>query len=137
MNKKDLAAGVKQMRSVAKLLTQWADDLEASAGGVSAAVGGTASDTGAGVAVGIGADVGSSSAVSAARAAAVAPAPAPAPTLAEVKKYLTEKCAAGYSAQVKAAIASFGVSSLSGVPAEKYAELMALTAGIGGDADAG
>lgn len=134
MNKKDLAAGVKQMRSVAKLLTQWAGDLEASAGGVSAAVGGTASDTGAGVAVGIGADVGSSSAAP----AAVPPAaPAPAPTLSEVKKYLTEKCAAGYSAQVKAAIASFGVSSLSGVPAEKYAELMALTAGIGGDADAG
>ena len=126
MNKKDLAAGVKQMRSVAKLLTQWADDLEASAGGEPAAVGGTASDTGAGVAVGIGADVGSSS-----------PAPVPAPTLAEVKKYLTEKCAAGYSAQVKAAIASFGVVSLSGVPAEKYAELMALAAGIGGDADAG
>ena len=133
MNKKDLAAGVKQMRSVAKLLTQWADDLEASAGGERAAVGGTASDTGAGVAVG--ADGDSSSAAPAARAAAVAPAPAP--TLAEVKKYLTEKCAAGYSAQVKAAIASFGVSSLSGVPAEKYAELMALAAGIGGDADAG
>lgn len=129
MNKKDLAAGVKQMRSVAKLLTQWADDLEASAGGVSAAVGGTASDTGAGVAVGADGD---------SSAAAVPPAaPAPAPTLAEVKKYLTEKCAAGYSAQVKAAIASFGVSSLSGVPAEKYAELMALAAGIGGDADAG
>ena len=54
-----------------------------------------------------------------------------------MKKYLTEKCAAGYSAQVKAAIASFGVPSLSGVPAEKYAELMALAAGIGGDADAG
>ena len=54
-----------------------------------------------------------------------------------MKKYLTEKCAAGYSAQVKAAIASFGATSLSGVPEGKYGELKALADRISGDADAG
>ena len=100
MNKKDLAAGVKQMRSVAKLLEQWAEDMEK----------------------------------------ATAPAgkdEKAAPTLPEIKKYLTEKCAAGYSAQVRAVIASFGASSLSGVSPDQYSALMEAASGIGGEADAG
>ena len=131
MNKKDLATGVKQMRSVAKLLIQWADDLEASAGADgSALVAGSdaavapASDSG--TVAGAGVD------------SCVAPAAdAPAPKLPELRKLLAEKCAAGYSAQVKAAIASFGVTSLSGVPEGKYGELKALADRIGGDAHAG
>lgn len=135
MNKKDLAMGVKQMRSVAKLLTKWADDLEASAGADgSALVAGSdaaaapASDSGtvAGAAPGAGVD------------SCVAPAAcAPAPKLPELRKLLAEKCAAGYSAQVKAAIASFGATSLSGVPEGKYGELKALADRIGGDTHAG
>ena len=87
VDKKDLAAGILEMRSVAKRLMEWADDME--------------------------------------KAAAPAADSAPAvPTLAEVKAFLTGKCAAGYSAQVKALIASFGVSSLSEVPAEALGALM-------------
>ena len=74
MDKKNLAAGVKEMRSVAKKLLAWADDLEK------------------------------------------ASAPAVPQTLAAVKEFLSEKCAAGYSAQVQALIASFGAKTLSGVP---------------------
>ena len=98
MDKKNLAAGVKEMRSVAKKLLAWADDLEK------------------------------------------ASAPAAPPTLAAVKKFLSEKCAAGYSAQVQELIASFGAKTLSGVPEGSLGALLdaALLLGEEGeDANAG
>ena len=114
MDKKNLAAGIKEMRSVAKRLMAWADDLEKSA--VSAEP---------------------EPVVAADAAPAVAPA-APPPTLAEVKAFLTGRCAAGYSAQVKALIASFGASSLSSVPEESLGDLMEAARMLGeGEGDAG
>lgn len=110
IDKKNLAAGVKEMRSVAKKLLAWADDLE-KAGKKEGAE-----------------DAGCS-------AAPVAP-----PTLAAVKKILSEKCAAGYSAQVQALIASFGAKTLSGVPEGSLGALLdaALLLGEEGeDANAG
>ena len=62
-------------------------------------------------------------------------------TLPQVRKVLANKCAAGFSCQVKALIESFGVTSLGEVPEEKYAELLeavsALGAETGDDPDAG
>ena len=46
-----------------------------------------------------------------------------APARDEVKVLLTKLCAAGYSAQVKALIASFEAASLSAVPEESLREL--------------
>ncbi len=56
------------------------------------------------------------------------PAEAPAPekpevTRADLKALLTKRCAAGYSAQVKALIASYGASTLSAVPEEALGDL--------------
>ena len=107
-DKKNLAAGVKEMRSVAKRLLAWADDLEKAGKNE--------------------------------EEPEEAPAPKTPPKLDEVKAFLTKKCAAGYSAQVKALIASFGASSLSGVPAESLAALMEaaqLLGEEGEDANAG
>ena len=112
-DKKKLAAGVKEMRSVAKRLTTWADDLEKLL---------TSENSEVNEDAGCSADT-----------------PTP-PTLAEVKNFLTKLCAAGYAPQVKALIASFGAASLSGVPAESLGDLFdaALLLGEeGGSADAG
>lgn len=145
-DKKNLAAGVKEMRAVAKRLLAWADDLEAAvkAGKVGeapvvpenvlVAESVTVSDT-----------VPASGDSTAAKAVAVAPVASavPAvsdvpPTLSELKAFLTDRCAAGYAAQVKALIASYGVSSLSSVPEGAYAELMASARLLGeGEQDAG
>ena len=57
-------------------------------------------------------------------------------TLPEVRAILAEKCAAGFGTQVKALIESYGASSLKGVPADKYGELLEAVKGLG-DADAG
>ncbi|MBQ1364832.1 MAG: hypothetical protein ABTA22_04910 [Clostridia bacterium] len=92
INKRNLAAGVKEMRSVAKRLLAWADDLEKSMAQEKEAPE-TLKD-----------------------AAPV--------TTEQVKAFLTEKCAAGYGARVKALIASFGASTLSEVPAESLGELL-------------
>ena len=54
-------------------------------------------------------------------------------SLAEVKVYLTKLCAAGYSAQVKALIASFGAASLSEVPADSLDALMVAARMLGLD----
>ena len=92
INKRNLAAGVKEMRSVAKRLLAWADDLEKSM---------------------------------AQEKEAPEPLKDAAPVRTEqVKAFLTEKCAAGYGARVKALIASFGASTLSEVPAESLGELL-------------
>ena len=103
MDKKNLAAGIKEMRSVAKRLMDWADDLEKPAAGVS-------------------------------EKETAAPAP---PTLAEAKAFLTGRCAAGYSAQVKALIASFGAASLSAVPETALGDLWEQAQLLGGEPDAG
>lgn len=131
-DKKNLAAGVKEMRSVAKRLLAWADDLEKAGkneevpedGGnpVSPAV---AAPAGGGSDHGKPAEtVKEAPASKPAKTVKEAPAPKTPPKLDEVKAFLTKKCAAGYSTQVKALIASFGASSLSGVPAESLAALM-------------
>lgn len=132
IDKKNLAAGVKEMRSVAKKLLAWADDLEkAGKGEVQEDVGCPAAPDVAAPADS-GADHGEPSKAVKEEPAPVVPskvvkeepAPAAPPTLSEVKAFLTKKCAAGYSAQVQALIASFGVSSLSKVPAESLGALL-------------
>ena len=152
-NKKNLAAGIREMRSVVRRLTAWADDLE-KFGGL------TEEDTGqADGSVPAVADAPDPTPAEAMTAAVLSeapaapmpaeaqtgpaptePEPAPPPTLSEVKAYLTKLCAAGYAPQVKALIASFGAASLSGVPAESLGDLFdaALLLGEeGGSADAG
>ena len=125
----ELRAGIAEMRSVALRLTRWADDLEASCQGRKT----------------------SEKEVKDAEPAAVetkkktVAAKAPVEpvvtekelTLPEVRAILADKCAAGFSTQVKALIGSYGVSSLKGVPAEKYGELLEAVSLLGGDADAG
>ena len=131
IDKKDLAAAVVEMRSVAARLIVWADDLEKS---VSAVGQGADSSVEEPDEVVVSSDVASSTVVLDAPAV-VAPAVAPtAPvSLAEVKVYLTKLCAAGYSAQVKALIASFGAASLSEVPADSLDALMVAARMLGLD----
>lgn len=142
-DKKNLAAGVKEMRAVAKRLLAWADDLEAA---VKAGKNGEepVAPESATVAESVPVSdaapesvdqeiAGDVAAASAAPAASDVP-----PTLSELKAFLTDRCAAGYAAQVKALIASYGVSSLSSVPEGAYAELMASARLLGeGEQDAG
>ena len=126
-DKKNLAAGVKEMRSVAKRLLAWADDLEKA--GKNEEEPGKPVET-----------VKEAQASKSAETVKEALTPKTPPKLDEVKAFLTKKCAAGYSAQVKALIASFGASSLSGVPAESLAALMEaaqLLGEEGEDANAG
>ena len=129
MSKMDgLRAGIAEMRSVAQRLNQWADELEASfrtseadAPEVPASEPGPAEKK---------------------TSKQIDPEPAAAPetgktyTLPEVRAILAEKVAAGFGAQVKALIESYGVSSLKGVPADKYGELLEAVNGLG-DAVAG
>ena len=123
MDKKNLAAGVKEMRSVAKKLLAWADDLEKASAPATPAVAAPAAGSAAGG--------------KPAKAVKEAPAPVAPPTLAAVKKFLSEKCAAGYSAQVQALIASFGAKTLSGVPEGSLGALLdaALLLGEEGEED--
>ena len=112
---KKLRAGVEEIRSVAQKLLVWADDLEKS----------------------FGKDVPSEDTVPVAAAPESAPAANKPVTRAEVKSFLTTLCAKGCAAQVKALIASFGVSSLSGVPEESLDELFNAALLLGGEEDAG
>ena len=150
MDKRKLAAGVKEMRSVAKRLMMWADDLEmAGAKEVPEdadcpAVPAVDAPTGAGAddgkpaedvkkepaPVGPGADD-----KEPAENAKEEPAPEAPPTFAAVKKFLSEKCAAGYSAQVHALIGSFGAKTLSGVPAEFLGDLLDAAMLLGEEAE--
>ena len=105
MNKLDgLRAGVAEMRSVARRLMTWADDLEKSF-----------QDREAGKP----------------EMAAAGPVQKKPLALPEVRTALAEKCAAGYGAQVKALIESYGAASLKDVPAEKYEELLEAAAALG------
>ena len=129
--KKNLAAGIREMRSVAIRLTQWADDLEKYASE------GTPSDASRHL---------SAASTENPPLAVVEASPLkgtadsePAPTLAEVITFLTDVCAAGYSGQVKKLLASYGADIVSEVPEEKFGELMAKARELGeaGDGDAG
>ena len=135
MDKKNLAAGAKEMRSVAKKLLAWADDLEKAGKKEGAEDAGTPSTPDVAAPAADGAAGGKP-----AKAVKEEPAPDAPPTLAAVKKFLSEKCAAGYSAQVQALIASFGAKTLSGVPEGSLGALLdaALLLGEEGeDANAG
>lgn len=123
-DKKNLAAGVKEMRSVAKRLLAWADDLEKAGKNEEEPV-----ET-----------VKEAQASKSAETVKEALTPKTPPKLDEVKAFLTKKCAAGYSAQVQALIASFGAKTLSGVPEGSLGALLdaALLLGEEGeDANAG
>lgn len=145
-----LRAGVDEMRSVARKLNQWADDLEASFRGTVVSESIPETDV---------SEVPASEPVPAekrkrsAKQAVSEPAGGKGPaadaktgkvlTLPEVRSVLAEKCAEGFGPQVKALIESYGASSLKEVPADKYEELLSSVAGLGdgsgsgGDADAG
>ena len=131
-----LRAGVAEMRSVAQRLNQWADDLEASFRDQKAA------QTEIPAAETVPASGRKKATAGKASIAAAAPEQAAteekkaALSLPEVRAILAEKCAKGFSTQVKALIESYGVSSLKDVPAEKYEELLEAVRGLG-DADAG
>ena len=126
-----LRAGVTEMRSVAQRLIQWADDLEQSFRDQETSK--KEVDTGKPVPAEKKKKAAADKAV--AEPAAVEKA-GKTLSLPEVRAILAEKCAAGFSAQVKALIESYGVSSLKNVPAEKYEELLEAVQGLG-DADAG
>ena len=131
MSKMDgLRAGIAEMRSVAKRLNQWADDLEASFRTTEA----DAPEVPASEPDPAGKKKETSKQTDTEPAAA--PEPKKALTLPEVRAVLAEKVAAGFGAQVKALIESYGVPSLKGVPADKYGELLEAVKGLG-DAVAG
>jgi hypothetical protein len=126
-----LRAGIAEMRSVAQRLNQWADDLEASFRGEKA----PEQEVAAGEPVSAPKEEGAAD-----QAGAESPAAEEAGkalTLPEVRAVLAGKCAEGYGTQVKALIESYGVSSLKGVPAEKYGELLEAVGRLGGETDAG
>lgn len=115
---KSLRAGIDEMRSVAQKLLTWASDLERSFLEEAPEPEHTDPVTES--------------------PAAPAAADVPPPTRAEVKAFLTSRCAAGYSAQVKALIASFGVASLSEVPEGSLRSLMEAAQMLGeGEENAG
>ena len=113
---KELSAGVAEMRSVAQRLLDWADDLERSFRKKEAVQEEAAEEAAEAVA-----DAAPETCPAENPAAAVAEEPV---TRAGVKNFLTKLCASGYSAQVKALIASYGVASLSAVPEEALGELL-------------
>ena len=131
MNKKEgLRAGVAEMRSVAQRLNQWADDLEASFRNPEADASEIpASESGS-------AEKEKRTAKQAGTGPGAVKEEGKKPALPEVRAFLAEKVAAGFGTQVKALIESYGVSSLKGVPAEKYEELLEAANGLG-DMDAG
>ena len=119
---KDLAAGVQEMRSVAKRLMRWAEDLEKSL-----MPGQTARDEPVQQAVPVEvvpAEVALAETVPI-EAAPAEDVPVKAPlTFAAVKKLLGDLSAEGYGPQIKALIESFGAMKLSDLPESCYAELM-------------
>ena len=115
----DLRAGAAEMRSLARRLTEWADELDPPFRD-------QASDA---------PEVPASEPVQPGQGRKKAKKTL---TLPEVRSILAGKCAAGFGTQVKALIESYGASSLKEVPPEKYEELLEAVAALGaGDADAG
>lgn len=126
-NKKDLRGSIEKMREVAQLLSEWADDMEASLAKKSR----KSTDAAAEPVV---------TETPAAHPEAVPPEPAVPPrqpVAADVRALLAEKCAAGFRAQVQALINSYGAAKFSEVDPSHYAELMESAALLGGDPDAG
>ena len=120
------------MRSVAQKLIKWADDLEASLQRQDAPKEEQAEEKPAAP---------EKKKKPAGQRPAAQPtepeAPAESPlALPDVRALLAEKCAAGFSTQVKALIESYGASSLREVPAEHYRGLVEAAKALGGDADA-
>lgn len=113
---KELSAGVAEMRSVAQRLLDWADDLERSFRKKE-----MVQEEAVEEAAEAAAETAPETPPDENPAAAVAEEPV---TRAGVKNFLTKLCASGYSAQVKALIASYGVASLSAVPEEALGELL-------------
>ena len=138
-----LRAGVAEMRSVAQRLNQWANLLEQSVTENFQEV--SSSETSSlpsgklrrlSLRNGDLEALFRSSEADATEVPASEPGPVSPLTLPEVRAILAEKCAAGFGTQVKALIESYGASSLKGVPADKYGELLEAVKGLG-DADAG
>ncbi len=126
-----LRAGIAEMRSVAQRLNQWADDLEQSFRDQEASE--------KEVADGKPAAPEKKKKAAACRAvaeSATAKEERKALTLPDVRAVLAEKCAAGFGAQVKSLIESYGASTLKEVPVDRYEELLEAVKGLG-DADAG
>ena len=125
-----LRAGIVEMRSVAKRLNQWADDLEASFQAEKA----DAQEVSAPELV---PNEKEKEAVAPATVKqTAAPEKRKTYTLPEVRAILAEKVAQGFGTQVKALIESYGAASLKGVPAECYEGLLDAVKGLG-DVDAG
>lgn len=103
-DKRNLAAGIQEMRSVAKRLVDWANDLETMLEKDAPPEGSVAEEF-------------FTDHLPAAGEAGVGEEDKPV-TRSEVKAFLTSLCAKGFSSQVKALIASFDASALSGVPDE-------------------
>ena len=126
-----LRAGIAEMRSVAQRLNQWADDLEASFRSEKA----PEKEVAAGKPVSTPKEEGAADQPGAESPSAEKAGKAL--TLPEVRTVLAGKCSEGFGTQVKALIESYGVSSLKGVPAEKYGELLEAVGRLGGETDAG
>ena len=125
-----LRAGIVEMRSVAKRLNQWADDLEASFQAEKA-------DAQEISAPELAPNEKEKEVVTPAAAKqAATPEKRKTYTLPEVRAILAEKVAQGFGTQVKALIESYGAASLKGVPEECYEGLLDAVKGLG-DMDAG
>ena len=125
-----LRAGLAEMRSVAQRLNQWADDLEQAFQNSDA----PRNEGNAGKPVP--AEKKKKSAAGKFAADSVVPEEKKVLTLPDVRAVLVEKCAAGFSAQVKALIESYGVEKLRDLPADRYEELLEAVKELG-DMDAG
>ena len=129
---KELSAGFAEMRSVAQRLLDWADDLERSfrkKEAVQEAAAEAAAEEAAEEAAEAVPETRPDENPAAADEEPV--------TRAGVKNFLTKLCASGYSAQVKALIASYGAASLSAVPEEALGELLDAALLIGGEEEDG
>ena len=118
-HKKDLRGGIAEMRSVARLLSAWADDMERSLDKREA--------------------IPAEQPEALPKPTVAESAPAPAVSADQLRSILAAKCAAGFRTQVQALINSFGASRFSGVAQEHYPALLDAVKGLdeGGDPDAG
>lgn len=143
-NKHDLRGGIDRMREVARLLTDWAEDMERSLGEPPATAGGGSIAGGEvtrnkrsvrrTVAPIEGADKNAPDGPAAVPPEQPDP---PAVTFDQARNLLAAKCAAGYRTQVQALINSFGATRFSEVDPSHYAELVEAAGLLGGDPDAG
>ena len=130
----ELRAGVADMRMVAQKLSKWANDLEEYFQKTETPPAEAAAETAP-------AEKKKASAGRKKPEPAAAPVqenPEPAPlSYEDAREILSDRCAAGYSAQVKSLIESYGVNSLKKVPPEHYRALVDAVSRLGGVPDAG